>query len=44
MATMALIGVGIYYEVGPGRVLAGLARRIDRSLQVISIDDVETKM
>lgn len=35
-------GPEAWYEVGPGRVLAGLARRIDRSIQVVGVDRVGT--
>jgi [acyl-carrier-protein] S-malonyltransferase len=35
-------GVGTYLELGPGRVLAGLIRRIDTSATVHSIQDVGT--
>ncbi|HUS93228.1 MAG TPA: ACP S-malonyltransferase [Phycisphaerae bacterium] len=31
-------GVRQFYEIGPGRVLAGLMRRIDRSAKVTSLD------
>ncbi|MHC4522563.1 MAG: ACP S-malonyltransferase [Planctomycetota bacterium] len=39
-----LIGDGIdeFYEVGPGKVLSGLLRRIDRSKQANSVDTVDT--
>jgi [acyl-carrier-protein] S-malonyltransferase len=37
---MALNGVDTLVEIGPGKVLAGLARRIDRSLKVYSVEDV----
>ena len=32
-------GVKTIVEVGPGRVLSGLARRVDRSLKVLSVED-----
>ena len=35
-------GVSDFIEVGPGRVLSGLIRRIDRSARVLSLDDRET--
>jgi [acyl-carrier-protein] S-malonyltransferase len=34
-------GVNDFYEVGPGRVLAGLMKRIDRKLPVKSINSLE---
>jgi len=37
---MRRAGVDHWLEVGPGRVLAGLLRRIDRSLAVSSVGDV----
>jgi [acyl-carrier-protein] S-malonyltransferase len=33
------LGVTRFVEVGPGRVLSGLARRIDGSLQVLNVED-----
>ena len=34
-------GVEVFYEIGPGKVLAGLMRRIDRSKRVINIETPE---
>jgi len=34
-------GVTTFMEIGPGRVLAGLIRRIDRRVNIINIGDVE---
>jgi [acyl-carrier-protein] S-malonyltransferase len=34
-------GVATFIEIGPGRVLAGLIRRIDRGVNIINIGDVE---
>jgi len=34
-------GVGRFYEIGPGRVLAGLMRRINRQAAVISLNSKE---
>jgi [acyl-carrier-protein] S-malonyltransferase len=36
---MALNGVDTVIEIGPGKVLTGLARRIDRTLKVYSVED-----
>jgi [acyl-carrier-protein] S-malonyltransferase len=36
---MALNGVDTVIELGPGKVLSGLARRIDKSLRVYSVED-----
>ena len=44
VATMAAHGVTTLYEIGAGRVLSGLARRIDRDLSVSAIgtpEDIE---
>jgi [acyl-carrier-protein] S-malonyltransferase len=38
---LAKIGVTLGYEVGPGKVLQGLARRIDRALKVVGAGTVE---
>ena len=34
-------GVGTFIEIGPGRVLSGLVRRIDRGARVVSVSDAE---
>lgn len=34
-------GVERYYEIGPGRVLTGLMKRIDRKIKVINISSLE---
>jgi [acyl-carrier-protein] S-malonyltransferase len=41
-ATRALIGSGVrtFVEVGPGNVLTGLVRRIDRSVNTFSVNDL----
>jgi [acyl-carrier-protein] S-malonyltransferase len=36
---MALNGVDTMVEIGPGKVLTGLARRIDKSLRTYSVED-----
>ena len=40
----AFIGRGetLFIELGPGRVLAGLMRRIDKSAKALSFSDVES--
>ena len=35
-------GIETYYEIGPGRVLTGLMRRIHRKTRVINVSNVET--
>lgn len=37
MRAMLADGVGTYYEIGPGRVLAGLMKRIQRKTEFISV-------
>jgi [acyl-carrier-protein] S-malonyltransferase len=32
-------GVNIFVEVGPGKVLSGLLRQIDRSVRCFSVED-----
>ncbi len=39
MQKMALGGVDTVVEIGPGKVLAGLIRRIDKGLRVYSVED-----
>ena len=34
-------GVGLFVEIGPGKVLTGLLRRIDRAAQTINISGIE---
>lgn len=41
MAGAAALGVDSFYECGPGKVLAGLAKRIDRSLTITSLSEYE---
>ncbi|HUU43495.1 MAG TPA: ACP S-malonyltransferase [Planctomycetota bacterium] len=40
MQKLAADGVNRFYEIGPGRVLAGLMRRIDRELPVVSLNSL----
>jgi [acyl-carrier-protein] S-malonyltransferase len=37
METMIADGIDRFYEIGPGKVLAGLARRISRAVKVTGI-------
>jgi [acyl-carrier-protein] S-malonyltransferase len=37
---MASDGVELFVEVGPGRVLSGLLKRIDKSLRSLSVPDL----
>ena len=41
-ATRAMVGDGVktFIEVGPGNVLSGLVKRIDRSVKAVSVNDV----
>lgn len=39
---MQALGAGLFVEAGPGRVLSGLVRRIDRQLEARFADDPET--
>lgn len=39
---MASLGVASVIEFGPGRVLSGLVRRIDRSISVRNVSDLAT--
>ena len=36
------LGVSLFIEVGPGRVLSGLLRQIDRSVRVANVEDEES--
>jgi [acyl-carrier-protein] S-malonyltransferase len=39
VAELVRLGVTRMVEVGPGKVLSGLARRIDRSVEVLNVED-----
>jgi [acyl-carrier-protein] S-malonyltransferase len=43
MAVRALVGEGVrtFVEVGPGNVLSGLVKRIDRSVKTVSVNDLD---
>lgn len=41
MRSLPLMGVGKVVELGPGKVLAGLMKRIDKSVEAVSIGSVE---
>lgn len=41
VANMAADGVTLLVEIGPGKVLAGLAKRIDKSLQTVNVQTPE---
>ena len=41
MRTMVGRGTGRFFELGPGRVLAGLMRRIEREAEVVSLDTAD---
>jgi [acyl-carrier-protein] S-malonyltransferase len=41
LLTMAGAGVTLALEIGPGKVLAGLAKRIDKRVSVLSVGDSE---
>jgi [acyl-carrier-protein] S-malonyltransferase len=34
-------GVEDFYEIGPGRVLTGLMRRIDRKINVVNVSSLQ---
>ena len=36
---MQELGVDRYIEIGPGKVLSGFMRKIDKSAQVLQVDD-----
>ena len=41
MEKMLEDGVDTFYEIGPGKTLAGFMKRIDRSKKVITINTIE---
>jgi len=42
IALMAESGITHALEIGPGKVLAGLAKRIDKRVTVLSVADAES--
>lgn len=42
IATMKDFGADTYVEVGPGKVLCGFNRRIDRKLKSLNVENIET--
>jgi [acyl-carrier-protein] S-malonyltransferase len=38
---MIEMGMGLFVEIGPGKVLSGLVKRIDRSVSVIAVQDIQ---
>lgn len=42
MSNLVSLGVGTFIEVGPGKVLKGLMRRIDRNISVLNADSAES--
>jgi [acyl-carrier-protein] S-malonyltransferase len=41
--TMVAAGTDVFVEVGPGKVLTGLVRRIDKDATTVAIDDITTE-
>lgn len=39
---MIELGVTVFVEIGPGKVLSGLVKKIDRSVTVLPVNDVES--
>ena len=42
VATMKEFGADTYVEVGPGKVLCGFNKRIDRKLKSLNVENIET--
>ena len=40
MRRMVEDGIQTFVEIGPGKVLSGLARRVDRNLELLRVEDV----
>ncbi len=41
IATMQEAGVTNFIEIGPGKVLSGFVKKIDKTAHVIAIEDIE---
>jgi len=41
--TMVAAGTTLFIEIGPGKVLTGLVRRIDKAATTVAIDDITTE-
>ena len=39
---MTRMGINTFYEIGPGKVLSGMVKRINESAEVINVSDLET--
>jgi [acyl-carrier-protein] S-malonyltransferase len=42
VAHMTQAGITTFYEIGPGRVLSGMVKRIDENAEVTNVSDLET--
>jgi [acyl-carrier-protein] S-malonyltransferase len=40
--TLRAAGVGTFAEIGPGKVLSGLLRQIDRDARAVNVEDKES--
>jgi [acyl-carrier-protein] S-malonyltransferase len=40
--TISSSGINAFIEVGPGKVLSGLVKRIDASAKIFNVENVET--
>ena len=42
MMKMLEDGVETFYEIGPGKTLSGFVKKIDRSVKILNVEDMDS--